>query len=403
VDDEVIVTGVLGTGVLPPFGMLADLGFVAFDIPQTSKGQTYAIELERVPNLAGECLAVTPGRITLDRPKGLVDDMVGIFQMEAKMLALHVNAVARAIYPNDWFVKTETGGQIIRQADGLKGIMGEVEGGQVTQLGMTPGVQTMGVINALERNTRISGAAPADFGGESPTNVRTAQRGLNVASAAIDFYIQEHQQLIARAKKHEYDLGILVDRAYFKNRKKTFYVHAGPNAGEQTYIPGELWATAPRVKVRYNYAGMDANSINIANGQKLGEGTISRETVMEYDPSVEDVESELGRITGDRLNDALLAAVAQQAQAGAIAPVDVAQIVLYVQSGDYTLADAVAKVQKEAQARQAATTGTAQPGSPEAQVGLQAGPQGAAQPTIAPPNQSQQNLRSLVAALKAGG
>lgn len=401
IDSEVLALGILGVGEIPPFGLMAAAGFVAFPVPRTSKGQTFAIELERTPNLTGMCTAVTPGRITLDMPKGLADDMIGIFQMEAKMMALHVNAVARAIYPNDWFVETETGGTIVTQADGLKGITGHVKGGSITQLGSNPGVQTMGVINALERNSRISGSAPSEYGGESPTNVRTAARGLSVMSAAIDFPIQEHQQIIARAKQYEYDIAIEVDKAYFGRESKSFYVHAGPDKGVQTYKPAELWATHPKVKVRYNYAGMDAGAIANVIGMKLGEGTISRETAMEFDPSIEDVEAELGKVTADKLGDALLASIAQQAQAGSIIPSDLAQIQLYVASGDYTLAEAVTKVQAEAQARQATTTGTAEPGSPEAQVGLQAGPQGAAQPTVAGPNPSQMNLRALAGALGA--
>ena len=409
VDDEVIVMGILGVGEMPPFELLGALGFAAFPVPATSKGQTYAIELERTPNLTGTCTAVTPGRITLDMPKGLADDQVGIFQMQAKMMALHVNAVARAIYPNDWFVETQTGGEIVTQADGLRGITGHVRGGQILQLSAQPGVQTMPMIDQLGDNARVAGAVPMEWSGNSPTNVRTAARGLSVMSGAVDFYIQEHQQIIARAKQHEYDIAVEVDKAYFKNDKKTFYVSFGPNNGEQTYVPKELWATHPKIKVRYNYAGMDAGSIANVIGMKLGEGTLSRETAMQYDPSIDDVEAERGRVTADHLEDALLASVSQQAQAGAISPTDVAQIVLYVSSGDYTLAEAVNKVHEEAQVRQASSgaqgtpEGPAQPGSPQAQVGLQGGPQGAAQPVIQGPNQSQVNLRQLVANMAGGG
>jgi hypothetical protein len=402
VDKDVLILGVLGGGVVPPYALLAQMGYTTLPVPSNAAGQVYAVELERVPNLAGVCTAVVPNRITLDVLKGQLDDMIGIYQMEAKMMALQVNAVARAIYPETWFVEAQTGGgEIVNVADGLKGILGHVRGGAIQTEGMPLGAQTMGVISTLERNAGISGAATPEFSGESPTNVRTAQRGLNVTSNAIDFYIQEHQRILGYAKTYEYEIAMEVDKAYFPRDSKSFYVAFGKERGQVEYKPGELWATVPKVKVRYNYAGMDANGVANLNGMKLGEGTKSKRSVMLEDPSIVDVEDEEGRIVAESIGAGVLAGFNQQVASGAVQIADAAEVQLLVESGDFTLAEAIVEQQKRAQTRQASSgppgtpEGPVPPGSPGAQPGLQAGPQGAAQP-VAGPNPSQMNLRSLI-------
>lgn len=402
-DAGVNVLGLLGTSPAPMLNFLDEQNIPAIALPPNAKGQMYAVELLRTPNLAGMCTAVIAKRVTLDAPKGLADDMVGIFQMQTKMLALEVNAVARAIYPDTWFIEGPQGGRIETMADGLTGTLGHISGGgTIQELRMTPGTQTMGIIDALERNARVAGHTPSEFSGESTTNVRTAQRGLDIASSAIGFYIQEDQRVIGQAKQYEYEIAAAVDRGYFKNQSKSFFVFFGQERGHQDYKPGELWQTIPEIRVRYNYAGMDIAGITNLLGQQIGMGIASRETAMQHMPYVTDYHAERGKIIADHLEDALLSSIQQQGASGQITPEDLAQIELYVQSGDYKLSEAVQKVHEEAQARQASTTGTAQPGSPQAQVGLQGGPQGAAQPTIAGPNQSQMNLKDLISALAAG-
>jgi hypothetical protein len=47
-------------------------------------------------------------------------------------MALEVNAVARDVYPDTWIVYPENGnGQILVQADGLAGVVGEIKGGTI--------------------------------------------------------------------------------------------------------------------------------------------------------------------------------------------------------------------------------------------------------------------------------
>lgn len=53
-----------------------------------SNGGNAYVELERTPNRAGIPLAITPGRITLDRKQGQFDQSIGMFKTPAKLMAL---------------------------------------------------------------------------------------------------------------------------------------------------------------------------------------------------------------------------------------------------------------------------------------------------------------------------
>ena len=99
----------------------------------------------------------------------------------------------------------------------------------------------------------------------------------------------------------------------------------------------------------------------------------------------------------DQLEQALLTSVQQQAAEGVIPPADLARIMDLVRSNKLDLADAVAKVQKEAQERQAEQVPA---GAPEAQPGL-ALPGMGAEAGVAPPPESAvgPSLQELIGAL----
>lgn len=120
------------------------------------------------------------------------------------------------------------------------------------------------------------------------------------------------------------------------------------------------------------------------------------------DPLVDDVEEEHDRIIGESLEAAVLSSLQQQAAAGAIPPSDLARIMQLVLSNQVELADAIAQVHEEAQARQATTVEPAAPGSPEAQPGLAQPGAGAEAGTIGP-TANEQGLSALLSALRGPG
>lgn len=354
-------------------------------------------ELERVENRTGVCPVVMSQRISLDESKGQFDGILGMYQQQAKLMALEVIAVQKGIFPDTWLVG-RAGEQptIINPANGLTGEVGVLRGGDLRDMQLQPGFMTNPAIDRLERAQRLTAGVPAEFGGESTSNIRTGRRGDAVLSAVVDFAVQESQRILARSLEAENKIAIAMAKSHAGGKSKSFYVSMGKVKGKVDYVPNKHFTTDDNV-VSYSHAGADINNLVIAGGQRLQMGTMSKESFMKIDPLVEDVESERDAVTAEQLEQSLLAGIQQQAAAGAIPPGDVARIMELVRADKMELASAVEKVQREAQERQAEMVS---PTSPEAQPGI-AQPGAGAEAMAAPPpaEGGPAGLRELLGAL----
>ena len=369
---------------------------VAVRHPANSVGM-FVAELERVENRTGVCPVVMSQRISLDESKGQFDGILGMYQQQAKLMALEVIAVQKGIFPDTWLVG-RAGEQptIINPANGLTGEVGVLRGGDLRDMQLQPGFMTNPAIDRLERAQRLTAGVPAEFGGESTSNIRTGRRGDAVLSAVVDFAVQESQRILARSLEAENKIAIAMAKSHAGGKSKSFYVSMGKVKGKVDYVPNKHFTTDDNV-VSYSHAGADINNLVIAGGQRLQMGTMSKESFMKIDPLVEDVESERDAVTAEQLEQSLLAGIQQQAAAGAIPPGDVARIMELVRADKMELAGAVEKVQREAQERQAEMVS---PTSPEAQPGI-AQPGAGAEAMAAPPpaEGGPAGLRELLGAL----
>ena len=121
-------------------------------------------------------------------------------------------------------------------------------------------------------------------------------------------------------------------------------------------------------------------------------GTMSKMSFMAIDPLVEDPEFEHDSVIAEQLEAALLSSLQQQAAEGAIPPADLARIMDLVANNELELAEAVERVQREAQERQAkeveamsaeAMPGLAQPGMGAESLAAGANAAAAAAPDLA--------------------
>jgi hypothetical protein len=364
-------------------------------------------ELERTRNYAGVSPAVVPGRVTLDRPGGAYDGMVGLYQRQAKLMALEVIAVQKGIFSNEWLVaRANENPVIVREADGLRGITGIVRGGTIEHETDNPGYKTDQTIAQLERAQRLEAGIPAEFGGESTTNVRTGRRGDSILSAVVDFPIQEAHRILETALAWENKVAVACAKGYSDSVPRSFYVHSKGAKGVVQYTPATHFTTDSNV-VSFSHAGADINSLIIGIGQMIGVGLISKELGRELNPMIEDPESEHDRVLIEALETALLSGLQQGAVSGSLPPADMARIMEVIAESDKTLVEAVQIVQREAQERQASAgaPGTpaapAVPGSPEAQPGLAMAGAGAEAGTIGP-TANEKGLASLMTALGHG-
>jgi hypothetical protein len=366
------------------------------------------IETDRQPNLAGICPVVVPNRIVLNRnkPMGVFDGLIGVFEWQAKLMALGSIAAERDIFPDIWAMsRPNENVNIETEADGLKGVVGKVSGGVIETTHKTPGGQTLQMISILERALRLEGGVPAEFTGESPSSTRTARRGAQVLSEAVDFAIQEAQQIFEVSLREENVRAIATDKAYYGHAPRAFYFDWKGRKGSGVYDPAEIWET-DRHSVNYSAPGSDMNSLTVAVGQNIGIGLMSKERGMELTPTIKDPALEKTRVTMEALEQAFLAGVQTMvSQPGGFPLPDFARLMQLVKTEQMEVWEAALKVQEEAQQRQADTPESpAVPSTdPAAQPGIAMPEQGAEAATIAEPPAGLNNVSDLMAAMRGAG
>lgn len=368
------------------------------------------VTLEQFPNLSEECPVVIPTRLTLDSMAGQFDTMIGMYYQQAKLMALETIAVEKGIFPDTYLVSRpgEIGRFIDGPHDGRTGLINIIAGGDIREVQSQPGYLTNPTIDRLERNQRVTAGIPAEFGGESSTNIRTGRRGDAVLSAVIDFPVAEAQETFAYALEEEDEAAIALAKAWDGDTKRTLFVGTGNAARPVTYTANETFQTDEHV-VSYPASGADVNSLIIGIGQRVGLGIMSKQTAATLDPYIDNPEIEHDQIIAEGLEQALLSGIQQQAAQGQIPPLVLAKVMKLVMSDKMELAEALNKVTedaaKEEQAKQEAQMsggmmGEVSPDQMAAPAALQAlaGP-GAA---IQGPNQSQYNLGQLLTTLRRG-
>lgn len=373
---------------------------------ETGKGVASNIILERIPNRAEICPVVVAGRITLDRLQGQFDQMMGMYQRQAKLDALSLIAAQRGVFPELWVVSpanSPTSPRIVQEADGLTGELGQIDRGQIQVVNPQQTQDIQNAIANLERAARFAGNVPQEFAGESATNIRTASRGETLLSSAVDFYLQEYQEILANSFEHENLRAVRIQKAYYGNKPSMFFFGSDGKMTRTDYIPDETFET-DQCYVHYSLPGSDANAMAVRIGQKIGIGLMSNETGRELDPDIEDSISEGDRVEIEGLRKALLTGLEQVAAQGdpSIIPV-IAGIAKKKAERHMTIEDAVAAVHKEmqdAQQDQAAQQGAPPAAGPEAQPGMGVGPENPPQngmPTAKP------SLQEALASLGGGG
>lgn len=384
--DEEVVTAVLGSDRDrdPISGM--------------SLGGATAIELTRIINRTGMPLVVVPQRITLDKPHGQFDGLLGMYYTRARLQALTEIAIERGIFPDEYLVsRPGENPEILQVADGKTGQLGVVKGGDIQVQNISPGYKTDVALDRLERQERLEGAIPAEFGGESGTNIRTGRRGDSVLAATVDFRVQEAQDIFASSMVEEDKIAIAIEKNYWGNYSKSFFM-PGTTGGMKDYTPNKMWETDFHY-VAYSAAGSDVNSLIVGLGQRLGTGLMSKESAREADPLISDPEMEKDRIVAEGIEAALLSSIQAQAADpnGPYQPDDLAYIAEQVSSNKMTLPEAIMSAQKRAQARQATP---APAGTPATMPGLAQPGMGAEQPAGPPPGPP--NMDAMLAQLGGG-
>ena len=364
--------------------------------------------LEAFPNLSEECPVVLPMRITLDSFAGQFDTMIGMYYQQAKLMALETIAVEKGIFPDTYLVSRpgEVGRFLDGPHDGRSGNINIIAGGDIKEIQSSPGYLTNPTIDRLERNQRVTAGIPAEFGGESGSNIRTGRRGDAVLSAVIDYPVAEAQEAFGFSLEEEDEVAIALAKAWDGDNQRTIFVGTGNSSRPVTYTPNKTFDHNEHV-VSYPATGTDLNQLIVGIGQRVGLGIMSKWTASTLDPYIDNPEMEHDFIISEGLEQALMSGLQQQASSGAIPPLVVAKIMKLVRDDKLEWAEAFDQVTKEAQAAQEAQAsgGEATPETAMAGNALNAlaGPQNTqGMPALMGPNQTQSNFGKLLMTLHRG-
>lgn len=357
-----------------------------------------SVRITYAENLVGRPLIVCAGRITLDAQLGHYDGIIGMYQTQAALMALTVIGQRKTVWPAQWLVPFPNSNEtpeIVVTPDPYEGIPGEVHGGTIETQNLDPAFRALEVMDRQAEAMRQEAGIPAEFGGQSSTNIRTGRRGAQVMGASIDFTIAEAQAIFARSLKEENKLAIAIDKAYF-NRPKTFFIESRSYVGKVDYTPDDLWDTDKHV-VDYPFAGVDLQNLVIEGVQRVSSGTMSRETFMEMDPAVRDVPAEIQRIHRQGIQDAYITGIQTLAAQpeGPMQLPHVARLDKLLADG-HPLYEAVELLQREVQETQATPAEV----PAEAQPGIAMPGQGVEQPEPIPEvDQSMNRMTQLLGSL----
>lgn len=361
-----------------------------------------------VANTAEICWAVIPGLITLDRVQGAYDNIVGMHERFARLMALESIATERGILPEIWIEQNP--GEVVDfdRADPRKGKVGVIKGGKLNIVRPDPSMTSLQSMDRIERAMRIDSGTPPQLSGEAQTGIRTGRLNDTLISAAIDFDIQESQEILAEAK-HQWNLRAIAIQKATKKKTISFSPPSRGVAVPKEYVPADIFPDANSTKhiVRYAVAGTDLANLAIGGLQRVGAEELSHRTFMENDPWVTDPEYETNQIIYEKLVQIALASLSTEIQSGAFPFTSLIDVIKKFQ-GNKDFIEAFVSTQQELQDLQAQQP---QPGDPNAQPGLNnplaggqagAGGQPGLEPSIPQGPAGVNNLMAQLTALRLG-
>ncbi|MGA8330435.1 MAG: hypothetical protein WB777_14200 [Mycobacterium sp.] len=360
------------------------------------------VRLEQYPNLINRPNVVVPHRITLDRLQGAFDGILPLYDQAAYMAALQLVAADRGVFPDmvvEQYPNSNTA-PILNNGgpwkDGRSGEINILSGGSVKDFPIQPSQFATQAVDRLQEAMMTEGRIPSEFGGQSPTNVRTNARGVAVTSATIDASLSEAHEIFEDSLEEENKIAVALAKAYAGNTPKSFYVQ-GKGANKQVdYTPNTTFETDNNT-VSYPMQGTDAQNLVIGIESRVGAGLMSKKTGRFLDPLIADPDGEEYNVDLELLRQMGSQLLGQQIQQGTLTVEAYLATVNAFKKNGAVIEDAIAEAHKVMQAAQAQQAQQPpQPTDAQGQPGLN--PNAGA--PVQPPAAGTQNVAQLLGALR---
>jgi len=340
------------------------------------------------PNRTGMVNGIVPHNVSLGRIASRLGSMLGMVDLQAKMMALNIIAQEKAIFPDMYAIGRQAGNPSIqggRWQDGREGsinMLVDVE--SVGVLRTPPDPATMQTIDRLERNFRTSTGLVPQFGGETYGALRTG-RGIDaLAGMAVDPRVQELHEIMEAWLPHLNSCILEMYRAYWPEQRYELFSGWPGDKGTVKFVPMQHIETLDNT-VSYVVAGADVIQQTQILGSLFGAKAISARTFRAKHPWIDDPDMEAATVDEEEFEAALKQTILQQMVAGQLPPTVAVLIRNYLIKGE-DIFTAVAKADEEMrrlQAQQAPPPPEGMVAPPEAMPGMAGGP-GAMQQQLPP-------------------
>ncbi len=259
--------------------------------------------LDQRPNETKVCPIQVAHRPNWSRePLGQLDDSKGIVRTENRYMRLLIDYFVDMVYGGKlaWNVKnpTERGPGTVYFA-----LSPDAKMDPITP--QVPSFQAFQIIDRLESDARSGMNNPASREGDVQLNKATAAF-LTRAQGKLSSGIRALQRSYAVAKRYSNEVALAQDEAWC-NQRKTIVGLARGKRFKVTYTPTELIRGDHANVVTYGTSsGLDQPTHNVLWLEKRQARSVSLETYLENDPSIDDVAAELARMSEDAMRDAIL-------------------------------------------------------------------------------------------------
>lgn len=265
--------------------------------------------LHWAPNPIDLCPLIMPERITLDKIVSQVHHILGMTDLQSRLMALDILSSEKSIFPDRVIIGSSTNPPTLVDGRWHDGIEGEpniiLNAEQVFTLNNSPNPNVKVGMDRLERNAKVSsGLIPQQVGETPGGGLRTGRANDAIFSAAVEPRIQEYHETVEFWDVHLNERLLRTYQTFWPNKK---YVVFTGNRGQSEiarFTPAkhidELWNA-----VHFAVPGSNSTRITVELSQMLATEAISMDDYRMMHPNIPDAEMTKRKVDMEALERSL--------------------------------------------------------------------------------------------------
>jgi hypothetical protein len=270
--------------------------------------------LDFIPNpLDSGPAFVIAKKFAFDRLQGQYDQIIGLMASMAKINVMSIIAMEDAV-----FTETNISGEIEsgQYRKGRFAVNYLAPGTQVSKPASNVPYQIFQQIDRIERQLRVGGSYPVSDDSQSPLSFATG-RGLEELGASMSLMIREYHTVMGDAIEMIDSKRLEWDEKMYGGKTKQLSGYMNDTFYSETYNPEKDIAGSYKTRRVYGaMAGYDEPQKIVTGLQLVQNGIIDRQTLQENLDGLDNLVRVNERITKEKMDNALEAALLSQAQAG---------------------------------------------------------------------------------------